>query len=205
MGHEKHSSGPSRRDFLRGWVLPAWVWSLGPRLGPRRRRRRPWRRLPRCRRAATQAVVAVRPPAALISVGSSRICRRLLMRPTRFARRYSRWGSRAGSSTPHDNLAAATKSADRRSDGQRQPDGHRPVRDQSGQPDDDGRDDLRRPVHRPRHHVRPDLAAGRPAGPADLAEHAHAGARPRLGVRRRARRCARTSTRPTPTARSARR
>ena len=45
--------------------------------------------------------------------------------------------------------------------------------------------DVRRPVHRPRHHLRPDLAARRAAEPADLAQHPHPGARPRLGVRRR--------------------
>ena len=76
---------------------------------------------------------------------------------------------------------------DRGPDGERQPDRRQSLRDQPGQPDHDGRLDVRRPVHRPRHHLRPDLSPGRDHQPADLAQHPHARAGPGLGVRRRAR------------------
>ena len=81
--------------------------------------------------------------------------------------------------------------ADRRPDGQRQPDGDQPIRHQPRQPDDDRRLDVRGAVHRSRHHVRSDLQARRAAEPAGLAEHPDAGARPGLGVRRRSRAAAR--------------
>ena len=105
---------------------------------------------------------------------------------TRFARRCSRSASRAGSWTQGISFGR-TQGVDRRPDGERQPDRLEPIRHQPGQPDDDGGVDVRRPVHRSRHHVRSDLDAGDAAEPVALAQHAYAGAGSGLGVRRRTR------------------
>jgi hypothetical protein len=77
-------------------------------------------------------------------------------------------GAQGGIMDARDDLAASPKEliVDPTVNGQ--PDRSQPVWDQPGQPDDDGRLDVRRPVHRPRHHLRPDLAPRRDRQPADL-------------------------------------
>ena len=74
-------------------------------------------------------------------------------------------GTAGGILDAHDQLSGRSEEPDPRPDGQRQPDCRRSLRDQPRQPDDDRRVDLRRAVHRPRHHLRPDLSAGVPQNP----------------------------------------
>ena len=95
-------------------------------------------------------------------------------------------GMAGGIMDAHDDLAAGAKAliVDPTVNGN--PTATNPYGTNPDNPDDDRRVDLRRPVHRPRHHLRPDLAARRAPEPADLAQHPDTGARPGLGIRRRA-------------------
>ena len=74
----------------------------------------------------------------------------------------------------------------RRARAGRAPDhGSCPEREQPGQSDAHGGNDLHGSVHRPRHHLRRRLAARQAAGSGGGDERAHALARPRLALRRR--------------------
>lgn len=85
-------------------------------------------------------------------------------------------GQQGGILDAPDDLAAGPKNLIIDPTANGNPTRGQPVRNQSGQPDNDGGVDILRAVRRSRHHVQSDLAAGGAAERVDLAEHAHAGA-----------------------------